>query len=282
MATAEIQNDAVTVAKMAANSVDSAQYVDGSIDTAHIANDQITNALMANSAIDTDQLASDAVTLAKMASGTDGNLITYDTSGNPAAVATGTSGQVLTSAGAGAVPTFQTISSGGMTLLSSTNLANITAATTYRISVNTSGQNIMYMSLGRIATNGTSSGVMPDFKFGFNNDTTGTNYMFYRINADNAENKGDLSYDDNLFFLNGSGFAGFTSNSAQGIYVYAPAATDRYKTMSFASFGVQSGGTEGLKILGGGQWRNNGAITEVTFVCTQNLNHGVIDIYGIK
>ena len=48
------------------------------------------------------------VTLAKMAGGTDGNLITYDTSGNPAYVATGTSGQVLTSAGAGAVPTFQT------------------------------------------------------------------------------------------------------------------------------------------------------------------------------
>ena len=49
----------------------------------------------------------DAVTLAKMASGTDGNIISYDTSGNPVAVATGSSGQVLTSAGAGAVPSFQ-------------------------------------------------------------------------------------------------------------------------------------------------------------------------------
>lgn len=48
-----------------------------------------------------------AITLAKMASGTDGNLITYDTSGNPAAVATGSAAQVLTSAGAGAVPSFQ-------------------------------------------------------------------------------------------------------------------------------------------------------------------------------
>jgi hypothetical protein len=50
----------------------------------------------------------DAITLAKMAPGTDGNLITYDTSGNPAAVATGSAAQVLTSAGAGAVPSFQT------------------------------------------------------------------------------------------------------------------------------------------------------------------------------
>jgi hypothetical protein len=40
-----------------------------------------------------------------MAGGTDGNIITYDTSGNPAVVTTGSSGQVLTSAGAGAAPT---------------------------------------------------------------------------------------------------------------------------------------------------------------------------------
>ena len=55
-------------------------------------------------------LADDSVTLAKMASGTDGNIISYDASGNPVAVATGSSGQVLTSAGTGAVPSFATIS----------------------------------------------------------------------------------------------------------------------------------------------------------------------------
>jgi len=43
-----------------------------------------------------------------MASGTDGNIISYDASGNPVAVATGSAAQVLTSAGAGAPPTFAT------------------------------------------------------------------------------------------------------------------------------------------------------------------------------
>ena len=57
-------------------------------------------------------IADDAVTLAKMASGTDGNLLTYDASGNPAHVATGSDGQVLTSAGAGAPPAFETLSAG--------------------------------------------------------------------------------------------------------------------------------------------------------------------------
>ena len=60
----------------------------------------------------TAEIQDDAVTLGKMASGTDGNIISYDTSGNPVAVATGSSGQVLTSAGAGAIPTFATIETG--------------------------------------------------------------------------------------------------------------------------------------------------------------------------
>jgi hypothetical protein len=56
------------------------------------------------------------VTLAKMAPGTDGNIISYDASGDPVAVATGSAGQVLTSAGAGAPPTFATAAAGGKVL----------------------------------------------------------------------------------------------------------------------------------------------------------------------
>jgi len=52
-------------------------------------------------------LADNSVTLAKMASGTDGNIISYDASGDPVAVATGSDGQVLTSAGAGSPPAFE-------------------------------------------------------------------------------------------------------------------------------------------------------------------------------
>ena len=57
------------------------------------------------------QIAANAVGLAEMAGGTDGNLITYDASGDPAYVTTGTSGQVLTSGGVGVAPTFQTAAS---------------------------------------------------------------------------------------------------------------------------------------------------------------------------
>lgn len=47
------------------------------------------------------------INLAQLASGTDGELFTWDTSGDPAKVAVGTANHVLTSNGAGAAPTFK-------------------------------------------------------------------------------------------------------------------------------------------------------------------------------
>ena len=64
---------------------------------------------MALTQVKTSGIADDAVTLAKQAGGTDGQVITYDASGNPVAVGPGTDGQVLTSTGAGSPPAFETI-----------------------------------------------------------------------------------------------------------------------------------------------------------------------------
>ena len=75
-------------------------------------------------------IADDSVTLAKMASGTDGNIISYDASGNPVAVATGSDGQVLTSAGAGAVPAFETLPVTAVANFSDNRITTASAATT--------------------------------------------------------------------------------------------------------------------------------------------------------
>jgi len=63
---------------------------------------------ISGSGITSANIADDAVGLAEMASGTDGNIISYDASGNPVAIATGSDGQVLTSTGAGSPPAFET------------------------------------------------------------------------------------------------------------------------------------------------------------------------------
>ena len=92
--TADIQADAVDGTKIADDAINSEHYTDGSIDTAHIADNQIT--------------------LAKLAGGTDGNIISFDASGDPVAIATGSDGQVLTSTGAGSPPAFEALPAAGI------------------------------------------------------------------------------------------------------------------------------------------------------------------------
>ena len=71
-----------------------------------------------------------SVTLAKMAAGTDGELITYDTSGDPTTVPTGSSGEVLTSNGAGTTPTFQAAAAGKVLQVVTASTSAETTSTT--------------------------------------------------------------------------------------------------------------------------------------------------------
>ena len=61
---------------------------------------------MAATTITTGQVANDAIGLTELKAGTDGELITWDASGNPTTVGAGTSGHFLKSQGAGSVPVF--------------------------------------------------------------------------------------------------------------------------------------------------------------------------------
>ena len=63
----------------------------------------------ANKPVNQTDIEDDAISLAKLAGGTDGNIISYDASGNPVAIATGNDGQVLTSTGAGSPPAFESV-----------------------------------------------------------------------------------------------------------------------------------------------------------------------------
>ena len=78
--------------------------------------------------VKTTGLADDAVTLAKQAAGTDGQIITYDASGNPTAVGPGTDGQVLTSTGAGSPPAFEALPASGVTVNNATENEIVTVA----------------------------------------------------------------------------------------------------------------------------------------------------------
>jgi len=108
--------------------------VDGSVTASKLGADSVITAKINDDAVTTAKILDNNVTLAKMAGGTDGNLITYDASGDPAYVATGVATNVLTSNGAGAAPTFQAAAAGGLVLqvigATKTNTES-TASTTY-------------------------------------------------------------------------------------------------------------------------------------------------------
>ena len=67
IASGNIADDAITAAKMAANSVDSDSYVDGSIDLAHMSANSIDSDQYVNGSIDAEHLAADIITGAKIA-----------------------------------------------------------------------------------------------------------------------------------------------------------------------------------------------------------------------
>ena len=134
--TASIQDNAVTLAKMAGLTRGSIIHGDSSGDPAALAVGGANTVLQSDGTdssygtVATAMIADDAVTLAKMAAGTDGNIISYDASGNPVAIATGNDGQVLTSTGAGSPPAFEDAAGGGAWTLIGSTLASSSASVT--------------------------------------------------------------------------------------------------------------------------------------------------------
>ncbi len=128
-----------------------------------IADDIITEAKMAN----------DAISLTELKAGTDGELITWDASGNPVAVAVGSSGQFLKSQGAGSVPVFAD-AAGGTTPAFLATQAN----------TGFSAQNFSKIQFADEKLD-TDNCYDPSTNFRFTPSTAGWYYIFARVAFDN-------------------------------------------------------------------------------------------------
>ena len=78
----------------------------------------LTSSDIADSIITEAKMADDAISLTELKAGTDGEVISWDASGNPVAIAAGTSGHFLKSQGAGSQPVFAA-AGGAWSLISS-------------------------------------------------------------------------------------------------------------------------------------------------------------------
>ena len=106
----ELVNGSVDLVHMSADSVDSDQYVDGSIDNAHLAANSVDSDQYVDGSIDNAHLADNAVDGTHIALGSDaqGDVMYYNGT-DYVRLAPGTSGQFLKTLGAAANPAWGTV-----------------------------------------------------------------------------------------------------------------------------------------------------------------------------
>jgi hypothetical protein len=113
----------------------------------------------ADTATTAGTVSDNAIGLAQMAGGTDGNLITYNSSGDPAHVATGTSNQVLTSNGAGSAPSFQNIQNTDVNVSDANLRLALAALEGNDVNIGDSGDDVNVIIRGNLQVDGTTTTV---------------------------------------------------------------------------------------------------------------------------
>ena len=232
-------------------------------------------------AVSTAKIADDAVTLAKMAAGTDGQIITYDASGNPAAVGPGSDGQVLTSTGAGSPPAFEAVSAGLNLLLTTT--ASSSSLVEFTNTYLTTTYDAYLIKLTNVHVSADAS-IYVQFKVGGSYLTSGYYYVCWRINAENAAtgNANGSTGASQIRIDQESVGADTGENINYSIWLNDPAGTDNYKTIDYTGSGHN--GTPDLSALSG-VGDHQGAVTALDAIkiypSTGNFASGVFSLYGV-
>jgi len=262
--TAALKGDAVTGAELADNAVNSEHYTDGSIDTVHIADNQIT--------------------LAKLAGGTDGNIISYDASGDPVAIATGSDGQVLTSTGAGSAPAFEDAGGGAYTKLS-----HITASNDATVVFNSSLITSTYQDYKVVYSNihAASDRQIFNLRLSVDNGTNITNVDFVHRSFKPDGNVASLGETDNANFrLHGNETSGNAAGESLSgfIEIFDPSATDTRKhILGRTVFNLGDSGVVHFHSLLGGSTRVTNAVNYLRFNwASGNIASGEFTLYGRK
>ena len=244
----------------------------------------VTTAKIVDANITTAKVADDAITLAKMASGTDGNIISYDTSGNPVAVATGSSGQILTSAGAGAVPSFQTAAAGGsLVKLSATTFGTAAAAVAFDSSLITSTYDNYKIFISGLASASDQSnlGVLMSVDDGSSFATHVGMREYAQLNTGSADVTGAAG---NIAFipLGSDEESDSTGSTNFEVTIYNVHDTSAYKFVSaLGTVKNANGNYYGYRVHG--YIASNTAVNYVKVYASggQNLDKGTVTLYGI-
>jgi hypothetical protein len=229
------------------------------------------------------------IPIALLADGTDGNIISFDASGNPVAVATGSSGQALTSGGAGAAPAFAAVPAGlnfiGSTTASDDATITVTGLTTtydmYLIGINdlkiaTDAQDI-HMRFGDSGGIDSEAADYAWFNTAFTSDADNT--------GTTTDPKGSEDSSDSFICISGQnnavgnaateGFGGMWTLTNAGAGTNLPGVIGNYNNTN-QSTGVTIG-------ISGGHRRSKISVTQIQiFAESGNLTSGTLVVWGLS
>ena len=253
-----------------ANSIDSDAYVDASIDNAHLADD----------AVNTAEIADNAVTLAKMAGGTDGNIISYDASGDPVAIATGSDGQVLTSTGAGSPPAFE--AGGGAWNLLETQTASSSSLIEFDTGQITSTYDVYKIILNNVINSADAAELYAQVSKSASYITSGYRYVVAAYTDTDTDIKAaSTSASAIKITRNGTGTAAGEHCNFE-ITLWDPLGTDNAKNISWDGHTFNNDGVFHREIGGGGDNGSQAAIDKIKiYPGSGNIASGGFSIYGL-
>ena len=257
---------------------------DDSIDFITVLGDVLDLGVPSDNTVSTAKIADNAITLAKLAGGTDGNIISYDASGDPVAIATGSDGQVLTSTGAGSPPAFEAPAAGGsLVKLSATTFGTAAAAVVFNSSLITSTYDNYKIFTSGLSSSADQSnlGILMSVDNGSNFATHVGFREYAQINSGSADQTGALG---NIAFipLGSDEESDSTGSTNFEVTIYNVHDTASYKFVSaLGTVKNANGNYYGYRVHG--YIASNTAVNYVKVYASggQNLDKGTVTLYGI-
>ena len=236
------------------------------------------------------------ISLPKLTDGTDGNIISYDASGNPVAVATGTDGQVLTSTGAGSPPAFEALpSTADFVKITSTNISSSVSSVSLDGHFSSTYNHYQIVGTGLLFTNTyntATSGLRARIRQS-NTDISGSYYIWTlnkALSSWNGTNSWSVTSGYNLNYFQILQY--ITANSSYTgnfvMNVHNPLDTSYRKSIHWqtSSFNLPDGNTSWHQLIsenGAASYLSGTAATSgfTFYPAAGNLTGGTITIYGL-
>lgn len=220
--------------------------------------------------------------VADLQTGTDGELITWDASGNPTTVTTGTAGQVLTSNGAGAAPSFGSIAS-DVVLLETTTISSAVGSIDFTAFDNATYTSYFVVCSGvAVTTDNDDIYIRTSTNGGSSFDSTSGDYEAQRHSSFASTVNAQAPVATNLLEVDTHNIGNAANEGTSGIIeILNP--TDSEWTWFYYDFAIYEGAGRMNTLNGSGVRKSTTAIDAIQIgVISGTMDAGTFKFYGRK